>query len=173
VFGLCDCVSAECFRRICFLKLKGITTMATQITSDARLRAISAAYGRNDKNEIVVKDGENFETIFARALGMVDLKLDQATESQRNSFRNSFPTVRSEVYAGSCTMTDDEGNPVNALEYLSAKKIKKSEMLKKLESTFKDRVTVPGKLLPTPTGFGGTGKKGRQAVNAVSYFNEI
>lgn len=148
--------------------------MATaQITAVARLQAISQAYTRNEANQIVVKEGENLDTIFARALKLVNLEAKDATESQKTQFRNSFPAVRSEVYAGSCIVKDDDGNEVNAFEFLSAKKIKKPDMLKKLQSTYKDRIVTEGKLLPTPEGFSGNGQKGRKAVRAATYFDQI
>jgi hypothetical protein len=149
--------------------------MATaQITTAARFQAISAAYTRNAENEIVVKEGENLDTIFARVLGLVNLKPEEATESQKTQFRNSFPVVQNEVFARSTKIANEAGEEVNAYDYLSGLKVKVTDMIKKLRSDeLKDRVLVEGKFLPVPEGFAGSGRKGRKAVDTMSYFSEI
>lgn len=147
--------------------------MATvQIPADARLRAIRAAYDRNADGVIVVKEGENFDTIFNRTLSLANIDPKDVTDSQRTNFKNSFPAVRSEVYAltSKVKVGDQE---VSGFEFLTKLNVKKQDMLKKLTSTHKDAVVSEGTLLPIPEGFSGSGSKGRKAINTMSYFDTL
>lgn len=147
--------------------------MATaQISADARLRAIRDAYERNSDGVLVVKSGENFDTIFNRALGLANIDPSDVTESQKMNFKNSFPTVRSEVYAltSKVKVGDQE---VSGFEFLTKLNVKKQDMLKKLTSQYKDAVVSEGTLLPIPDGFSGSGHKGRKAIDTLSYFASI
>jgi hypothetical protein len=149
--------------------------MSTQIGTEARTKAYAEACVKNGDGTVTLKPNENFETIFNRAVAMVDgLDPKDISDSQKTSFRTGIHNMRGEVFARTSTVKNDENVEVNAYDFLKEKGSKTGTDMMKLLTTgkYKDKVTKAGKTLPVPPGFEG-GSKGRKAVNPIEYLNDL
>jgi hypothetical protein len=122
---------------------------SVRIDREVRLKAYRQAITKNG-NEIVLKEDEDFDSIFERAIKESELPESEVTDSRKRSFLQSLIEDLEDVEFDK-SIVEDDGKEITLGEYFSKKEIKRQKKFETIQELTKTGMLKKHVKFPIPS----------------------
>jgi hypothetical protein len=140
---------------------------SVRIDREVRLKAYRQAITKNG-NEIVLKEDEDFDSIFDRAVKASELPETEVTDSRKRSFLQSLIEDLEDVEFDS-SIVEDNGKEITLGEYFSKKDIKRQKKSETIQELIKTGVLKKHVKFPIPS----EDRRRTRGVQAIDLLSEF